>query len=138
MWLASDVLLKELAVDVGELVVGELLGIVGNLDEFAVIVSSLGSCHASVIDDAVEFLRHLLRTDEGGSVASEELGEVVYAVPFRQLVADTSNDHFLEFRPHLYASSERFLHRNALASILFSEVEEDAVGHLVVERVVDL
>ena len=102
------------------------------------VIAALRACDMCVIDHGSESLGNLLGACENCSLPVKEWTEMVYAVPFWQLVAYEAYNHFLPVFVYLEYASQSLFHGDAFASVLLAEFEENAVGHFVVERMVNL
>ena len=134
----ANVLLEHLHVLVCEIEIRMLCRGVRHRDELAVVVASARACHVSIVDHGAEFLCQHFCACEYGCFAVEEWGEMVYAFPFRLLVADEAYYDVLAVSFNFEDAAQGLFHRDALAAVLFAQLEEYAVGHFVVERIMKI
>ena len=126
------VVFEHLHVEVGQVKILEVGRGVRHRNEFAVVVSAARTCDMCIIDHGPEFFGEHFCACKYRCFTIKELTEMVYAVPFRLLVTDESDNDIFTVSLYFEYSAQRLFHRNAFATVLLSQLEEYAVRHFVV------
>ena len=134
----ADVGFEELHVAVGDLVIGQFVGMQGDGDDLALVVAATDATDTAVEHGGLDFLCHFLCADEHGGVVAEEGGEMVDGIPSGLLVGYHAAYRWLMGCIQLNQTSDGLPHLDALATEAVAHVEEQGVEDVVGQGMVNL
>ena len=114
----ADIGFQQLEVAVGQGIFWYGGGMVFHRNDVKMVVTTLGTTHATIHHEGINFPSDVFCTNENGGVVVEEWYKVVNTAPFGLLVADEADDIVLTLFAQLENATESFLHRDVDTSVL--------------------